>query len=32
MAYSYADGRSSVQRVLQYLYHMKSAMDDREGN
>jgi hypothetical protein len=32
MACSYADIKSSTQRVVQYLERMKSAVDDRGGS
>jgi hypothetical protein len=32
VACSYADAGSSTQQVLQFLDHMKNAVDDREGN
>jgi hypothetical protein len=32
VAYDFADARASVQRVLQFLYRMKIAVDDREGD
>jgi hypothetical protein len=32
VACDYADARAYPQQMLQYLDHMKNAVDDREGN